>query len=118
MIRREYAISKEGITLRYPFRYTVMHSWDEISEIGICNVHYTTRGPVEYLMVIRCVIGEEKSGPAKGHGWWADSFYSAMHFRKIITILYSEERLEEFKQVCPFEIIDYRGIKRHYHDPL
>lgn len=117
-IYRKYSISQEGITLSYPFSITVTHTWRELSEIGICKVHYTTRGPVEYLTAIRCVIGEEKNGPKNGHGLWADSYYSIIHFRKIITIIYSEERLAEFKQVCPFEIIDYRGIKRHYHDPL
>ena len=111
-IRREYAISNEGITLSYPFHFVIMHTWDELSEIGICNVHYTTRGSIEYLTVIRCVIGEENNGPAKGHGWWADSFYSAIHFRKIINIVFSEERIEEFRQICPIEIVDYRGIKQ------
>lgn len=116
-ISRKYAITQTGLVLKYPFNFTVTHPWCELSEIGICKVHYTTRGPVEYLTAIRCVIGEEKNGPRKGHGWWADSFYSVIHFRKVITIIYSEDRLEAFNTVCPLEIIDYRGLRRYYHDP-
>ena len=111
-ICRKYTISESGITLEYPFHFTVHHSWDEIGEIGICNVHYTTRGPVEYLTAIRCVVGNERNGPSKGQGWWADSYYSVIHFRSIITIIYSEERLEEFKSACFSKIIDYRSIKK------
>lgn len=113
-ICRRYMVTESGIKLIYPFNYVVAHSWDEISEIGICKVHYTTRGPVEYLTAIRCVVGGEKKGPSKGHGWWADSLYSAIHFRRVITIVYSEERVEEFRKLCPFEVIDYRNIK-YYH---
>ena len=116
-ICRKYSISEAGITLIYPLKFTVTYSWNEISDLGICKVHYTTRGPVEYLTAIRCVVGNERNGPSKGYGWWADSFYSVIHFSRIITILYSEARVEEFKKVCPLEIIDYRNIKRYYHDP-
>ena len=112
-ICRKYTITETGITLEYPFHVTVHHPWDEIGEIGICNVHYTTRGPIEYLTAIRCVVGNEKNGPNKGYGWWADSFYSVIHFRRIITIIFSDERLEEFKRVCPAAIIDYRNIRKH-----
>lgn len=112
-ICRKYTISESGITLEYPFHFTVYHPWSEISEIGICNVHYTTRGPVEHLTAIRCVVCNEKNGPSKGHGWWADSFYGVIHFRVIITIIYSDERMIEFNRICPMEIIDYRSIKRH-----
>lgn len=112
-ICRKYTVSETGITLKYPLKLTVHHSWNEISEIGICNVHYTTRGPVEHLTAIRCVVGVENNGPSKGYGWWADSYYSVIHFRRIITIIYSDERLEEFVRVCPLEIVDYRSIKRY-----
>lgn len=110
---RKYAISEEGITLSYPFEYTVFHSWSEISEIGICNVHYNHRSPVTHMVAIRIVMGKEKKGPSQGYDVWADSYYSAIHFRTIITVLYSDERLEEFEDVCPLEIIDYRRIKRY-----
>lgn len=111
---RKYSVTKEGFVLHYPFHFTVVHSWDELGEIGICKVHYPNRGrpPLPYTIAIRCVVGEEKKGPRNGYGWWASSFYSAVHFRKIITIVYTEDRLEEFKKACPLKIIDYRGIRR------
>lgn len=114
-ICRKYTVTNEGLILHYPLRFTVTHTWDKLSEIGICNVHYASRGriPVPHLVAIRCVVGEEKKGPRHGHGWWASCVYSAMHFRKIITILYTEEKLEEFKRECPLEIIDYRGIRKY-----
>lgn len=117
-ICRKYCVSVDGITLLYPFKYTVFHPWSEISEIGICNIHYNHRNPVTYMVAIRIVIGEEKNGPSKGYGPWAESYYSARHFRTIVSILHSDERLKEFEDVCPLEIIDYRGIKRYYHDPV
>lgn len=113
---RKYVLSENGITLQYPFRFNAAYTWDQLSGIGICNVHYTNDDPPKYLTVIRCVVGPEKNGPGKGEGWWTSSYYSTVRFRRIITIAYTDERLEEFKKVCPLEIVDYRGIK-HYKLP-
>jgi hypothetical protein len=111
-ICRRYSVTESGLVLEYPFRYTVIHPWETLSEIGICNVHYTARGPVEHLTAIRCVVGEEKKGPRHGYDCWAESWYSALHFRKVITILFTEERLEEFEKVCPVKIQDYRNVRK------
>lgn len=115
---RKYTITHDGLVLVYPFNFTVTHTWEDLSEIAVCKVHYTTRGPTEYMTAIRCVVGEEKNGPSKGYGWWADSLYSAIHFRKIITIIYSDERLDEFKTMCPLDIADYREMRRYLWDSV
>lgn len=114
---RKYSVSEAGLTVIYPFGIKVTYAWNALSEIGLCKVHYTGADPVEYLAAIRCVVGEERNGPAKGYGWWADSLYGVFRFRKIITVTYTAERLDEFRQMCPFEITDYRYI-RHYKEKL
>lgn len=116
-ISRKYRITEFGIIIQYPLGITVKYSWDILSEVGVCKVHYTTRGSFSYLTVIRCVVGEEKNGPSKGYGRWADSLYSTIHFNKVVVILYTEERHKEFNSICPLDVIDYRGIKRYPFDP-
>jgi hypothetical protein len=113
---RKYTLSETGVTLQYPFGFSATYTWDRLSEVGICNVHYTNDDPPKYLTVIRCVAGPEKNGPSKGEGWWTTSYYSTVRFRRIITITFTNERLKELKKVCPLEIVDYRGIK-HYKLP-
>lgn len=115
-LARKYIVTDTSITIRYPFYIQNEYQWADIREIGICKVHYTSKG-FNYDTVLRCVVGEERNGPSKGYGFWANELYSAFHLRKVIIIRYSEYRQSELQSAYPGEIIDYRGIRRYYHDP-
>ena len=113
-ISRKYELSPDGITLVYPFHYTTKYSWEEIGEVAICHMHFSTRSrDAQYQTFIRIVVGEEKNGPSKGYGVWADSLYSTTHFLQVINIVFTEEHHAEFQSTCPFEIKDYRNMKRY-----
>lgn len=114
---RKYAVGSDGLKIQYPWGFCVQHSWEEFSEIGICKVRYTTRGTFHYDVVLRFVIGHEENGPSKGYGKWATDGYVIRHFRKIVTVDFTEARYQEIKMFCPLEIVDYRGIRRYFHDP-
>ena len=57
---RKYSVSREGIRIQYPLCKPVFYPWEQISDIGICNVHYTTKGPLRHQVVLRIVIGPEE----------------------------------------------------------
>lgn len=104
-INEKYSVSSKGLT-RSSFRNNVReHLWSEFTEIAICKLHYVRGGPAT---VIRCVIGPESWGPSKGWGRWVRKAYSFKNRHRIILIDHSDEILEEFQQMCPFEIKDYR----------
>ena len=114
---RKYAITGEGFVIQCPGCSPVVYSWDKISEVGICKVHYPNRGPFRYDLVIRIVIGEEEYGPRQGYGNWTTWFYEVRHYRNIITILYNTGCIVSLEKFCPLAITDYRGIKRYSDDP-
>lgn len=110
---RKYSVDQFGIKIRYPFCFSVFYPWDDITEVSICKVHYAPRVPGRYCVAIRCVVGEEKTGPSKAKSaneYWSSGSYEAFHLAKVISIEYTDIRLEQIKSVCPHEIKDYRYL--------
>ena len=114
-VSRLYQATVEKFSLQN-FKKKIMYSWDEISEISICDVHNAAKGH-SHEKVIRVVIGYEKNGPTNYKcprnfsgrlERWRGLMYSFLHYKKIILIEYSEERLNQIKEVCGKEIKDYR----------
>ena len=110
---RKYMLTDEGIVLQYFGKIKKLYSWDSVKEVGICKVNYTTRGPEEYLTVLRVVTIDEKKGPQHGPGFWANGLYTQYHWRSIITISYNEYRHQSFMSFCPEKVVDYRHLKRY-----
>ena len=108
---RKYRVDKDGLEIQYLIFPPILYPWDQISEIGICKVHYNSRGMLKYDTVIRCVIGKEKRGPRHGYGAWATIEYEMFHLTKVIPITLSALRLNEFERIAQAEIVDYRKIK-------
>lgn len=113
---RKFRITKDGLQIRYITGTVCSYGWDEISEIGICKVRYAAKDISRYKTVLRCVIGNEENGPSHGYGSWATEIYELLHFRKIVTISYTQMRLEDICAVCPFDVIDYRYIRKNAYD--
>ena len=109
---RQYKIDANGMTLRYPFGIIRFYGWDEFKEIALCKVHYASASN-KHILAIRCALVDEKQGPkhavvAKER--WSKIEYEVLHFGKIITIYYTEDRYAEFKSVCPVPVKDYRHL--------
>ena len=114
---QKYAVSEHGITIRGIGSRSTLYPWESFRDIGICKVHYTSRLPYEYDIVIRLSRMEEPRGPRTGsYGPWATEFYELLHFRKIILITFTQERLAQLAAVYPDEIADYRSIRRNAFD--
>lgn len=109
ILYRSYSINDAGITIQFGKYRTAFHSWAEVTQICLCTVN-TTKSIVSYRdeEVIWCTFGKIRKGPPKMGLRWNDVTFRMMHFKKVLTILYKPERLEEFHKYCHREIPDYR----------
>lgn len=117
MQNRKYAISEHGITISNIGSRNSFYSWQAFRDVGICKVHYTSRLPYEYDVVIRFSLIHENTGPKSGvWGFWATEIYELLHFRQIILLTFSQERFNQLVSVYPNEISDYRTIMKNSFD--
>lgn len=113
---RKYRVDEQGLTIGYPFGIRKFYAWSDIGSMAICKVHYIKKGPIRYKTAIRFVIGLEKVGPEQAKSAderWSEEMYEIKHWEKIITIEFSEDRLNEITSVSEIRISDYR----HLPDP-
>ena len=110
---RKYSVSRKGIQIKYPLCRPIFYSWEEISDVSICNVHYTKKGPMRHEVVLRLVIGTEERGPKKGMGSWVTWGYEMRHLKKVITLGYNSQRLLQLEKLSPLGVNDYRHIKMY-----
>ena len=110
---RKYAVSQHGLTIKYPLLKPFLYTWDQISEVSVCNVHYTRKGALRHEMVLRIAIGPEKNGPKQGLGNWSSWEYEFFHINNVITLRYSSSRMLQLEKLCPFGVTDYRSLKRY-----
>lgn len=114
---RRYTIDKNALVLVGITGKVVRYDWNQFGDVGICKVHYTAKGPIKFDTVIRCTIGHESAGPQEGfYGFWATEIYEALHLKNVFIISFSEKRIQQFCELCPLEIKDYRFIKKSAYD--
>ena len=113
---RKYSVMSDGLVVKDWLRKPVLHEWQDISQIGICKIRYTSRTPYEYDIAVRCVIGQENKGPSEGYGFWQSEIYEALHIKKIVCIRYSEETLSHFQKIYPGEIMDFRCLQKNTYE--
>ncbi len=107
---REYELSEQGITIQYLEKYKRFYSWDSIRQICICRV-FRTNDAIPGELVIWCTAGKIRKEPPKGNRIsWNREEYILTHFRSVLLMEYSPERLEEFKRYSKREIPDYRDL--------
>ena len=118
MVRsRKVAFSEKGMMVYGIGSRSRFYQWQSFRDIGICKVHYTSRLPYEYDIVLRFSLRDERRGPRSGaFGFWTTELYELIHFRSIIRLTFTQERLELLRAVCPAEISDHRSIRRNVHD--
>lgn len=108
---REYALSEQGITIRYAGRRSVFYSWSCIRLICVCTVNRSSVIEGKGERVIWCTAGKiRKAPPDPVSRRWNTEEYLYLHYRSILTMEYSPERLEEFRKYSGREIPDYRDI--------
>ena len=109
---RKYSVGREGLTIRYLLGMTKVYSWDCFTDVGLCRVH-PGAGANTSTLAIRCVIGGEQFGPRQATSAredWARRFYEIWHYKKIISIYHTPERMADFQRYCPFPILDYSNL--------
>ena len=110
---RKYCVGETGLIISYPLGITSVFRWDEISEVALCKVHYAA-GCDAHKVAIRCSIGSEDSGPSKAkfaRESWQSVTYEVFHYKSIVSIYFTPERLAEFENFYPHHIKDYRHLK-------
>lgn len=110
---RKYQVDEHGLTIGYPFGIQRFFAWSDIDSITICKVHYIKKGPLQYKTAIRFAIEKEKAGPeqaTQADEVWSNEMYEIKHWEKVITIEFSEERLDEVIKSNAPQILDYRHL--------
>lgn len=104
----KYSFCEDGIWIKDPVRKPKLVLWKEFQQICICYASYTTKGERAAHVVICCVKrGEKKDFYGR---WKADSVF---HFRKVITLGYTDELYNIIKIKCPYEIVDLRQTPQY-----
>lgn len=106
---REYDVSEYGITIRYFGRKEVLHRWDKVTQICRCIIHRSGTGATQDD-VIWITFGQIKNGPPHEKYRWRTISYGLRHFRTVLTLEYTPERLNEIKNYTTLDISDYRHI--------
>ncbi len=104
---RDYELTEEGIIVQYAKRKKVFYSWECINQICICKIFCSGNHAFE-TPVIWCTAGNIKHAPPDPKRRWDDSEYLFFHFRSILTMEYTPERLAEFQKYARIEIQDFR----------
>ena len=106
---RSCVINECGITIGYGFGKKIkrFYPWNAVTSICLCSLQLGTP-PSSYINVIWCTFGEKFHDPRKLKTSWSFGRVLDTHFRQILTIEYTPERLEGFRLCSHREIPDYR----------
>ncbi len=104
----KYDFSKEGITIKYPFRKSELLKWEEFQQVCLCYANYTTRGERKANDVICLVKNGEKPNII---GRWKIGYL--FHYKSVIPLSYTDELYEEVKEKCPYEVVDLRKTRTY-----
>lgn len=97
----EFSFGGEGVWVKYPLEKKLFYPWEEFQEVCVC---YTSRATDMNGYPIICLV---RKGEKKDHfGRWKTG--SALHYRKLLCLDYSDEQLQEMKRFCPYEVYDFR----------
>lgn len=116
ILSRKYSVDQTGITVSYPFGYTMKYEWDKFVQIAVCRVHMKARSHKEKT-AIRFTTSTESNGPHNAkyaNEKWSSELYEILHWKSVLSIEYSEERYKEIASNCPNPILDYRYLKADY----
>lgn len=107
ILNRGYELNSQGISIQYTKKKKLFYPWDEITQVCICEIHRSANGATKDI-VIWCTIGSIVNGPPDPSRRWNSSEYELSHFRSVLTVEFSPDRLIEFKKFVKGNISDYR----------
>lgn len=107
ILNRGYEINVHGIWVQYTQKIRTFYPWNDIAQICICEVHRSANGATKDV-VIWCTLGSIVNGPPDPGRCWNSSEYELSHFRTVLIVEYSPERLSEFERLFNGDIADYR----------
>lgn len=96
-----YSVQEDGLLIQwYLKKNPELIPWEKFQQVCICYADVSAAGK---NTVICCVRHGEKR---KLNGRWKTD--NVFHYKGVIRIAYSDERLEEFEAICPMPIADLR----------
>lgn len=101
-----YRVQQDGLLISFGWHKPKLIPWDAFQEVCVCRADYPTRPPLRYSTVICCIRKGEKKNL---YGRWKTN--NPFHYRSVIRIAYTEERHQEFLDICPVEIKDFRDSR-------
>ena len=102
----KYEIKSDGLWAKYPLEPLKIISWNEFQEVCVCYAgHHNGRAH----SVICCVKKGEKENIFTGR--W--KMLNPYKFRSVITMEYTDELYEEFKEKCPYPVKDLRNTRKY-----
>lgn len=104
---RKYDLSEKGITIEQTYRRTVVHPWEKIQFVCVCVTHRSGTGTTQDTVILCSTrkFAHPFSADVRLRTSWE---YDFLHSNSVITIEYSEERLEEFAFYYQKFIPDFR----------
>ena len=105
-LHAKYDIRTDGLWVKYPLEPLKMISWNEFQEVCVC---YAGHHNGHAHSVICCVKKGEKENVFTGR-WKTMNPYK---HRSVITMDYTDELYDEFKEKCPYPVKDLRNTRRY-----
>ncbi len=97
----EFSFSADGVFVKYPLEKTHFYPWEAFQQVCIC--YYSRAAEMQGYPLICLVRNGEKTDR---FGRWKTG--SALHYRKLLCLDYSEAQLLEIREFCPYGIPDLR----------
>ena len=98
----DFSFTDHGVWVKYPLEKRRFYPWEEFQQVCVC---YYSKAAEMYGYSLICLVrkGEKKDC----FGRWKTG--SALHYRNLLCLDYSEAQLREIRSHCPFEVPDLRG---------
>lgn len=102
-----YNLSETGITIRYGCGKQIVHPWEEVTQVCLCVINQGNDHRI-YDEVIWCTFGQLSRTPPDFSLNRNFAQKILLHHRRILTVEYTEDRLDGFRAFYRKEIPDYR----------
>lgn len=110
---RKFLINHHGIDVIYCNGTSKFYPWEQFADVCICDVNHNYGGGFD--TVIRLGLHTEKNGPLNPHKQygmdgrekWRNEWYLFSHYKEVICLEYSKDRMDQVSEFCP-KIIDRR----------
>lgn len=111
---RKYSVSESGLHIQYFTGHTHFYSWSDVADLCLCDVNQNYGGGFD--IVIRLGMTSEKGGPLhstevdffNGYDKWRREDYIYKHYKDVIYLEYTKDRLSQIQKISGLKAIDRR----------